>query len=1335
MGARRLGSVAVVWVCVVLGGLVLGGASASAVDRHVFSGAFGAPCSGVPCGAGELKEPAGVAVSTSTHDVYVVDRGDDRVEQFSAAGAFIAQWNGSAAPTGVFSAPSEIAVDNSGNPLDPSAGDVYVVDTGHGAIDKFSSTGAYEGQLKETTSGVPFGGLNGVAVDANGVVWVYQGSHEIDSFSDALSNEFLSARESPYEESPGFAVDSEDNLYVRRGSGVYAKLNSTGETLIEEVHGEVSSTGVGVDLSSNDVFIGGNESGFGRGVWGFTSGGSEREHFGGEHLTGASGGVAVDSTNGTVYVADPTADAVDVFDDVVFPDVSTGAASGVGAGSATLNGAVNPDGVLVSSCSFEYGTSSAYGQTAACEETVGSGTGEVHVHADISGLSSGTVYHFRLQAGNANGMSQGQDETFTTTGPPVVGGESASVVTNHCATLEAQVDPVGLATTYHFEYGPTAAYGTSAPVPDGSVGSGFVAEPVSVEVCGLQASTTYHYRVVAVNALGTVDGADETFTTQPPALIDGASATDVTAEGVTLNAQINPLGFATTYHFEWGTTTAYGHSLPVPDATVGSGEGDVAVSQQLTGLQPDTTYHYRVAATNSLGTAFSLDHTFVYDTGGAGLPDDRAYEMVTPPQKNGARLGAGLIILPPDIAENGMRVIDTGIQCFAGASSCTGSRQSEGEPVAFTRTSGGWVASSMAPPATASPGTPFDGNSAWGYSAGADTALFGIPTPPAGEDDFYARQPDGAFLDVGPTTPPALGAIGTGPYEPEAATADLSHIVYKLNADGFWPFDATTAGTGYSLYEYAGVGNEMPVLVGVSGGPGSTDLISRCGIDLGGAGGLGGTGGPKSAYGALSADGGTVFFTARPCASGSGANAGVAVPAQTLYARIDGSRTVLISGRSPAECTSPGCLGSSPAAAEFVGASEDGSVVFFTDSQQLTDDASEGSANLYEYDFSRPVGHNLVAVSVGDTSGGGPRVQGAMAVSPDGSHVYFVAKGVLSAAANSQGQAAVDGADNLYVFERDASYPEGRVSFIATLSPSDETEWGNYAARVANVTPEGRFLVFPSAGRLTADDTSTTGAVQVFRYDAQTGELVRISIGEHGFNDNGNAGTQNAEINGLIGNHAAGYPRTDPTMSNDGAFVFFTSPVGLTPQALNEVPVEAGREQTGRLAENVYEWHEGQVYLISDGRDTSSMDGFSSVRLLGSDGTGANVFFATTDQLVPEDTDTQMDIYDARICTASEPCVAASQPPLACQGEACRGVPGGAPSLLAPASASFAGVGNLTLPAVAKPVVKAVVKAKKTKKKRKKAKPGKLARGARGRKARRGSRGGMAGKHIERGSR
>jgi hypothetical protein len=396
----------------------------------------------------------------------------------------------------------------------------------------------------------------------------------------------------------------------------------------------------------------------------------------------------------------------------------------------------------------------------------------------------------------------------------------------------------------------------------------------------------------------------------------------------------------------------------------------------------------------------------------------------------------------------------------------------------------------------------------------------------------------------------------------------------------------------------------------------------------------------------------------------------------------------------PSSCKSAECIKNtesppSPATnpswrnATFVGASSDGSVAFFTGAQQLTDEASEESNNLYESECRAPCAdpaseRHLIDVSEGAKENGGPRVGGVVGLSADGSHVYFVAGGVL-AAANAQGRAPKDGANNLYVYERDSSHPSGNVAFIADLPEADRTEWlQNGEEARANVTPDGRYLVFESHSDLTPDATRSDGATQIYRYDALTGALVRISIGNDGFNDNGNAGTGEARIVGAnVGEVAgAGAARLDPTMSHDGRYVFFESPIGLTPHALNDVPVSGSH-----FAENVYEWHEGHVYLISDGRDTAATgepgSEESAVRLLGSDATGTNVFFTTADQLVPSDTDTQIDYYDARICSSESPCISAPPPPLPpCDEEACHGTPAGTPPPPDASTLTFAGPGN-----------------------------------------------------------
>jgi hypothetical protein len=369
-------------------------------------------------------------------------------------------------------------------------------------------------------------------------------------------------------------------------------------------------------------------------------------------------------------------------------------------------------------------------------------------------------------------------------------------------------------------------------------------------------------------------------------------------------------------------------------------------------------------------------------------------------------------------------------------------------------------------------------------------------------------------------------------------------------------------------------------------------------------------------------------------------------------------------------------------------------VAFFISTQQLTDDATQGASNLYEYDMNASSGEHLIDVSAGDTSGRGPRVQGPMAISADGSHIYFVAQSVLTADANSFGESAENGANNLYVFQRDSSYPQGQLTFITTLPNADQEQWSSGEdVGDANVTPDGRYLVFESHADLTPDDTRTDGATQIFRYDAQTGELLRISIGQHGFDDDGNAGEGEALIVRAARGWGVGAARSNPTMSNDGAYVFFQSPIGLTPHALDDVRIgtdEHPYEETSEpvYAENIYEWHEGQVHLISDGRDTNSFTGVTSaVSLVGVDGSGANVFFTTADPLVESDTDTQVDYYDARICTTEDPCVSQPPPPLPpCDGEDCHGTPAATPPVPAAPTVSFSGQGDVTeTPAPPKP--------------------------------------------------
>jgi hypothetical protein len=150
-------------------------------------------------------------------------------------------------------------------------------------------------------------------------------------------------------------------------------------------------------------------------------------------------------------------------------------------------------------------------------------------------------------------------------------------------------------------------------------------------------------------------------------------------------------------------------------------------------------------------------------------------------------------------------------------------------------------------------------------------------------------------------------------------------------------------------------------------------------------------------------------------------------------------------------------------------------------------------------------------------------------------------------------------------------------------------------------------------------------------------------------------------------------------MSTDGAYVFFQSSDGLTPQALNHETIGESSSSEERYATNVYEYHEGNVYLISDGRDV----GRKSAHLVGTGASGADVLFTTVDQLALQDTDTNTDIYDARIDGGFPVPVA----PAECSGDACQGPLSPAPVLLSPGS-EFQAPGAVLVPPVSKVVVK-----------------------------------------------
>jgi hypothetical protein len=252
---------------------------------------------------------------------------------------------------------------------------------------------------------------------------------------------------------------------------------------------------------------------------------------------------------------------------------------------------------------FEYGTSKAYGSRTA-EAVVPATWGEVKVSKVLAGLKVSTHYHWRVVVSTSNGTAYGGDHEFVIPYYVEVASEEAIEIETTRATLHAEVQAGGVPATYHFEYGPTEAYGSITP--EESAGSGTSLEWVHAAITDLVPGTLYHFRIVASSSRGTVVGPDREFWTNGGApVVATAPAKQVGYTQATLNGTVNPKGEATTYRFEYGATTAYGEQTAEQTAW-GDGEERATIA----GLTPDTTYHFRILATNSWGTSYGADQSF-----------------------------------------------------------------------------------------------------------------------------------------------------------------------------------------------------------------------------------------------------------------------------------------------------------------------------------------------------------------------------------------------------------------------------------------------------------------------------------------------------------------------------------------------------------------------------------------------------------------------------------------------------------------------------------------------------------------------------------------------------
>jgi hypothetical protein len=302
------------------------------------------------------------------------------------------------------------------------------------------------------------------------------------------------------------------------------------------------------------------------------------------------------------------------------PTIGTPAVGSITGSGAIVSAAINP-GASDTGVHIVYGTTTAYGLSTTTQ-TIPGGSGATGVQIQLSGLTPSTTYHAKVLATNADGSSESQDLTFTTSSgttsaAPEIGPSWASGIQEHSASLETTVNTHGEAATYDVEYGTSTAYGTTSTPQNITAGSS-IAQTTTTLLAGLLPGTTYHARFVVADIGGTSFGMDVVFTTAPatPPVVSSASIGTVSDTGATISATVNPGNSSTTVHVDYGTSTSYGQSTTTQ--IVAGGSGSTVVQFTVSGLNPTSSYHAVVLASNADGAAESHDLTFTTGTEGSG---------------------------------------------------------------------------------------------------------------------------------------------------------------------------------------------------------------------------------------------------------------------------------------------------------------------------------------------------------------------------------------------------------------------------------------------------------------------------------------------------------------------------------------------------------------------------------------------------------------------------------------------------------------------------------------------------------------------------------------------
>ncbi|HWM64716.1 MAG TPA: hypothetical protein VNP96_12100 [Solirubrobacterales bacterium] len=768
----------------------------------------------------------------------------------------------------------------------------------------------------------------------------------------------------------------------------------------------------------------------------------------------------------------------------------------------------------------------------------------------------------------------------------------------------------------------------------------------------------------------------------PPAVTTGSSSAGPVPYTLTLHGLVNPKGETVeTCGFEYDTApyavgeAAHGTVVPCEQssAEIGSGSTDVPVSAETEPLVSGASYHFRLRASNPGGVGVGLDDgpfgaSFSIpdgcpnadrrlDQGVASilLPDCMAVEMVSPPHKGGQPA------VQPTVSASGERVLFHSVAALGGTPGVLWIR---GDPYVATRTSSGWDTTYTTQPGIFR-----------GWYTGAEALSF---TPDlsrwlrvGGNPTQYYRGAGQAFAGgVGqPNTAisPVFEAVSGGDRETlahsrlQGASEDHSHLYFtpgKLEAGvnvpiAFLPGDPEPNGSGAESNVYVAEPDAQ-------GRPGLA-LMARDALGKAWGGNCGAHLGGVTVRGAVAADGSRTYFTTRPGQPAAAACEGEARK-QRILMRLEGKGGPWVGELISSECdrVSPPCS-TVDGNDVYQAASVDQSRVYFTTTRQLTNSDTDATNDLYLFDSSLPAGQKLVQVSSGLEAA--QVEEGSVTVSGDGSHVCFVAKGALASDTSPRGLAPVAGQLNLYAWDRESE----ELQFIGALDASD----GDAAAYPVPLTGknaageevggDGHVVLLNSKAKLSADDEDG-GFRDVFRYDAsgQSISLVSKRVAGVGGSEAFDVAVRTGVIAGGGTDFALGtdFAEQGRWASEDGRTVVFKTAQKLVFGDSDGI--------TGS-----YVWQEGNLARLPGTADPAD-ESLNDLPVLSHDGQTAA--FQTYGPLLPEDGDTAIDVYVARV-DGGYPFAETATPcdPLV-EGD-CQGPASAAPS--APGSASGSvGAGN-----------------------------------------------------------